>query len=90
MILFLSDIMFWLDLLKWLVLLWLAFYYYNWAKEHLPFSPLLAMAVGFILIYYLVIEHPIIGAVGYLGWAIMSSTLLLLIPSLFRLFSLKR
>lgn len=90
MILFLSDIMFWLDLLKWLALLWLAFYYYNWAKEHLPFSPLLAMAVGFILIYYLVIEHPIIGAVGYLGWAIMSSTLLLLIPSLFRLFSLKR
>jgi hypothetical protein len=90
MILFLQDIVFWFDILKWIALLWLAYYYYNWAREHLPFSPLLAMAVGFILIYYLVIQHPFIGAIGYLGWALISSTLLLLIPSLFRLFSLKK
>ncbi len=89
MILFLTDLMAWIDILKWIFLLWLAYYYYNWSKEHLPFSPLLSMAVGAILIYYLVIEHPLIGAVGYLGWAIISSSALLLIPSLFRLFSLK-
>ncbi len=90
MILFLEAVAFWLDIFKWLILLWLAFYYYNWAREHLPFSPMLAMAVGFILIYYLVIEHPVIGAIGYLGWAIISSSLLLLIPSMFRLLSLKK
>ncbi len=90
MILFLKDIVFWLDIFKWIFLLWLAFYYYNWAREHLPFSPILAMAVGFILVFYLVIEHPIVGAIGYLGWAIASSTALLLIPSLFRFFSLKK
>ncbi len=90
MILFLSDIAFWFDIMKWIVLLWLAYYYYNWAKEHLPFSPIFAMVVGFILIYYLVIQHPFIGAIGYFGWAIISSSLLLLIPSLFRFFSLKK
>ncbi len=90
MLLLFEQFGFWLDIIKWIILLWLAFYYYNWAKEHLPFSPMLSMAVGFILIYYLVIEHPIIGAIGYLGWAIISSTLLLLIPSLFRLFNLKK
>ncbi len=90
MILFFSDIGFWLDIVKWIVLLWLGYYYYNWAKEHLPFSPVFAMAVGGILIYYLVIQHPIIGAIGYFGWALISSTLLLLVPSLFRFFSLKK
>ena len=85
-----DDIIFWLDLLKWLVLLWVAFFSYNWAKEHLPFSPLLSTVVGLLLVYFLVIEHPFFGAIGAIGWAIISSSLLLLVPSLLRLFSLKR
>ena len=87
---FLDDLFFWLDIAKWLLLLWLAFYYYNWAKEHLSFSPLLTMIVAGLLIYYLVIQHPIIGALGWLSWAIISSSLLLLVPSLFRLLSFRR
>jgi len=85
-----QDAMLWLDILKWLILIWLAYYYYNWSREHLPFSPLLSLIVGAILIFYLVIEHPWVGAIGYFGWALISSTLLLLVPSLFRLFTLKK
>ena len=85
-----QDLFFWLDLVKWVVLLWIAYYYYNWAQEHLPFSPLLAMVVGAILVYYLVVAHPVLGAIGFFGWAIISSTLLLLIPSLFKFFAMKK
>ncbi|MBI4406778.1 hypothetical protein HY571_02595 [Candidatus Micrarchaeota archaeon] len=90
MILFISDILLWFDILKWIFLFFLAYYYYNWAREHLPFSPLLAVAVGLILVYYLVIEHPFVGAFGYIGWAVISSGALLLIPSVHRLFNLKK
>ncbi len=73
-----DDVLFYGDLVKWLVLAYLAYYLYNWAQEHLPFSPALALVVGVILIYYLVVEHPILGAVGIFGWILLSSGFLLL------------
>lgn len=83
MIFFLEEIGFWLQIIWWLVLLYIAFYLYNWAQEHLPFSPILALAVGVILIYYLVIEHPVVGIFGVGVWILLTSGILYLVGTLF-------
>jgi predicted membrane channel-forming protein YqfA (hemolysin III family) len=78
-----EDIPFILQIIWWLVLLYLAFYFYSWAQEHLPFSPLFALVVGIILIYFLVIEHPIIGLAGVGTWILISSGVLYLVGMFF-------
>ena len=66
--------------LWWLWLFILAYFFYNWAREHLAFSPLLTIAVAAILIYYLVIENPLVGSLGLIGWTLISSGILYLLP----------
>jgi hypothetical protein len=80
LILFLEDVFQILEYAKWIILFYIAWWYYNWSKEHLAFSPLLTLVVGGILVYYLVIEHPIIGGLGVLGWVLLTSGILYLVP----------
>ncbi|MBI5229190.1 hypothetical protein HY991_03700 [Candidatus Micrarchaeota archaeon] len=80
---FLEDVMFWFEIIKWLILFYIAFYLYNWAQEHIPFSPILALAVAVILIYYLVIEHPYIGVFGVGLWILVTSGILYMVGTLF-------
>lgn len=81
-----EDILFWLDIAKWLLLFYVAWWYYSWAKEHLAFSPLLTLVVGGILVYYLVIEHPIIGSLGVMFWVLLMSGILWLLPVVGQIF----
>ena len=83
----LSDIVNWATYLWWLWLFIVAWYYYNWAREHLAFSPLLTVVVGGILVYYLVIEHPFIGSLGMVGWVLLMSGALWLFPVVSQLFN---
>ena len=75
-----TDALEWLGYLWWLWLFVIAYFYYNWAKEHLAFSPLLTIVVGAILVYYLVIEYPLVGSIGLLGWVLITSGILYLVP----------
>jgi len=79
-ILFLEDVFQILEYVKWVILFYIAWWYYSWSKEHLAFSPLLTLVVGAILVYFLVIEHPIIGGLGVLGWVLLTSGVLYLVP----------
>jgi|YelNatPaOPRAMG01_1025707.scaffolds.fasta_scaffold12660_4 membrane-bound ClpP family serine protease len=79
-----------LNIFWWALLLYLAYYFYNWSKEHLAFSPMLVLIVAGILIYYLVIKHPLFGAISVFGWLLISTGALMLIPSLYRLFNWRR
>ena len=83
MIFFLEELGFWIQIIWWLLLFYIAYYLYNWAQEHLPFSPVLALAVAVILIYYLVIEHPVVGVLGIGFWILMTSGILYLVGTLF-------
>ena len=75
-----SDIWFWLKTFWWLWLFLVGWWWYSWAREHLAFSPILALVVGAILVFYLVIEHPIIGSLGMLFWVAIASGFLYLFP----------
>ena len=79
-ILFLDDLVFWFEIGKWVILAMVAYFYYKWAQDHLAFSPVLTLAVAAILVYYLVIENPIIGTLGWIGWVLISSGVLYLLP----------
>ncbi|MCX6768127.1 MAG: hypothetical protein NTY90_05390 [Candidatus Micrarchaeota archaeon] len=68
-----------LDLIKWVMLLVLAYFYYSWARDHLAFSPLLTMVVAAVLIYYLVFVYPWLGAIGFLFNLLMFSGLLFML-----------
>ncbi len=71
----------------WLWLFFLAWYFYKWAQEHVGFSPVLAIAVGAILVYFLVIEHPFIGSFSILVWILITSGILWLLPMVSMLFN---
>jgi hypothetical protein len=75
MVFFLEE----LELVKWVILLMLAYFYYSWARDHLAFSPLLTMVVAGILIYYLVFVYPWLGAIGFIFNIIMFSGLLYMV-----------
>ncbi len=64
----------------WLWLLFLAWFFYRWSQDHLGFSPLLTIIVGAILVYFLVIEHPIIGSVSIVFWLLITTGILWLLP----------
>ncbi|HII39186.1 TPA: hypothetical protein HA318_04265 [Candidatus Micrarchaeota archaeon] len=72
----------------WIVVFLMAYYYYNWAQEHLAFSPLLTMVVAAVLIYYLVIVYPWAGFIGWILSILMFSGILyfgsVFAPFLFR------
>lgn len=84
-----DDVFQWISYGWWIILFLMAWWWYSWAKEHLSFSPVLTLVVGAILVYYLVIEHPFFGAIGVVGWILISSGILYLLPmvgSVFRIF----
>ena len=78
-----EDIVFWAGMLWWLWLAILAWYFYNWAQEHLAFSPILSTVVAFILIYYLVFEHPIAGSMMFIVSILLFSGLVYMLPYIF-------
>ena len=73
---FFEDIFFFGQLFWWLILLYMAYWLYNWVREKVGFSPILTAVVAGLLIYYFVIEHPFIGAFGIFGWAIITGGIL--------------
>ncbi len=75
-----QDAIQWMQVLWWLWLFIIAYFYYAWARDHLAFSPLLTLAVSAILIYYLVIEYPLFGSLGLLGYTLIFSGVLYLLP----------
>lgn len=84
-----DDLMLWWNLLGWLWLAVLAFFYYAWARDHLFFSPPLVLIVAGILIYYLVIEHPIFGTAGLLFYTLIFGGALYLVPIFLPIFKRK-
>ena len=82
-----NDIVTWATYLWWLWLFLVAWWYYNWSKEHLAFSPTMTLVVGGILVYFLVIEHPLIGSAGMLFWVVLMSGVLYLLPMAGALFN---
>ena len=78
--LFLDSIFQWMSYLWWAWLFLVAWWLYSWVQEKLGFAPIAALAIAAILIYYLVIEHPIIGSIGYLGSVIVFGGILFLLP----------
>lgn len=88
-LLLLDDIGFYFDLTKWLILLYMALWLYNWVRDKLGFSQVATFAVAGVLIYYLVIEHPIIGGFGIFGWILLTGGILYvlgMIPSVLYMF----
>ncbi len=80
----LENVFTWIGYFWWVWLFLIAWWYYKWSSDHLAFSPLLTIAVAAILIYFMVIEHPIIGSLGAIFWIILTSSLfyaLALIPT---------
>ncbi len=77
----LDDVSLWLEIGKWLILIFLAWWWYTWVREKLAFSPLLTLAVSGIVVYFLVIEHPLIGSLGVFGWILLTSGLLFMLPT---------
>jgi hypothetical protein len=67
-------------MLWWIWLLIIAFYFYNWVKEHVGFSPLLTLAVSGVLIYYMVIEYPWLGSLSFITMMLLTSGILYLLP----------
>ncbi len=76
---FFDDVLFWFDLGKWLILLYMAYWLYNWTRDKLVFSPTLTIIVAGVLIYFLVVEHPFIGALGIFGWILLTRGLIYVI-----------
>lgn len=72
----------------WILLFLMAYYFYNWAQEHLAFSPLLALVVAAILIYFLVIVYPLAGMAFWFTSVIIFSGVMymagIIAPFLFR------
>ena len=64
-----------------LVLFFVAWWWYNWVREKLAFSALLTLVVSGLVVYFLVIEHPIIGSLGVFGWILMTSGILFMLPT---------
>ncbi len=77
----LGELGIWLEIAKWLVLFFVGWWWYNWVREKLAFSPLLTLVVAGLVVYYLVIEHPIVGSIGVFGWILMTSGILFMLPS---------
>ncbi len=73
---FLENVFHWITYFWWVWLFLIAWWYYKWASDHLAFSPLLTIVVAAILIYFLVIEHPIIGSLGVIFWVLLTSSIL--------------
>jgi hypothetical protein len=85
----LSDIGFWLQIIWWAILFYMAYWIYHWVEEKLGFSQILVFVVAGLLIYYLVIENPIIAAFGIFGWIILASGIFMflqMVPGLMMMF----
>lgn len=78
--LFLGQIFEWMQYLWWIWLFLVAYWIYRWCQEKLGFAPLAGLAIAAILIYYLVIEYPLLGSLGYLGSVLVFGGVLYLLP----------
>lgn len=78
-LLFLDDLSGWLQLVWFAFLFFMAYWIYKWVEAKLGFSQLLVFAVAAILIYFLVIENPIIAGIGIFSWIILSSGVLMIL-----------
>lgn len=85
-----EEIFFWFEIIKWILLIYMAYWLYQWSKEKLGFSQILVFAVWAILAYFLVIEHPIIGAIGIFGWIILTGGLLMALTTIPHIMGLLR
>lgn len=54
-------------------MLFLAFFFFGFASNHLQFSKTLAYLVSIILIYFFVIKHPVWGSIWFLVVTILTS-----------------
>ncbi|MFA6048570.1 MAG: hypothetical protein WC792_01310 [Candidatus Micrarchaeia archaeon] len=77
-----GDIEFWGTLLWWLFMAFIAWWLYKWAEEHLAFSPVLTLAVAFVLIWFMVIEHPEWGIAAFGISLLLFSGIIWLLPIL--------
>lgn len=78
--LFLEDIFSLLGYLWWAWLFLVAWWIYNWVQEKLGFAPVAGLAIAAVLIYYLVVENPIIGSIGYIGYVLVFGGILYMLP----------
>lgn len=76
-----GDLGLYLEIGKWLILFFVGWWWYNWVREKLAFSPLLTLVVAALVVYFLVFEHPIIGSLGVFGWILMTSGILFMLPT---------
>ncbi len=86
---FLDELAFYLELAKWAVLFYMAYWLYQWVESKLGFSPVAVFAVSAILIYFLVIQHPIFGALGIFGYIVLAGGFLMivqLVPPIWMMF----
>lgn len=86
MFLFIDQVISWITYLWWLWLLFIGWKFYSWSKEHVGFSPILTLVIGGLLVWYLVIEHPLIGSIGIIGWILITSGILYLVPTMLPFF----
>ena len=85
-----TDFAFWMSTLGWLWLVILAFFFYNWVRDKLAYiSPTLAIIVSALIIYFLVIEHPIIGSITFIGYILIFGGILYMLPLLMPFFRKK-
>ncbi len=75
-----DDLLFWASTFWFLWLFVLAYFFYQWARDHLAFSPILTLSVAGILIYYLVFEYPIAGGAIFILYMLVYGGLLYLLP----------
>lgn len=80
---FFEDLGFWLEIGKYAILAYVAWWLFSWAQEKLNFAPLAGTIVGLILIYFLVFEHPILGAFSVLTWILLSGGTLYFLGAIF-------
>ncbi len=78
-----EDLAMWGELGYWVLMAVVALWLYKWAEDHLAFSPVLAIAVALILIYYLVFLHPWAGVMALVGYMILFSGIMYMLPYVF-------
>lgn len=66
--------------LWWVWMFLVAWWIYGWVQEKLAFAPMAALVIAPILIYFLVIEYPIVGTIGYIGYVVVFGGILYLLP----------
>jgi hypothetical protein len=75
-----DTVLTWLSYLWWAWLILIAWWIYGWVQEKLGFAPIAALAISAVLIYFLVIEYPLVGSIGYIGYVIIFGGIMYILP----------